>query len=101
MRRCGTKPICGGRDSVSTLLWKRGTAGGQKKKIGITDPARRNPFERRFRAVAAGLAVLDAPEGTLAIYSAAPGKLINEGSGTNSVFVTELMKEMRIPNVTA
>src|ERR1700730_15335594 len=74
---------------------------GAKAKIVIIDAARRNPFERRFRAVAAGLAVLDAPEGTLAIYSAAPGKLINEGSGTNSVFVTELMKEMRIPNVTA
>ena len=74
---------------------------GAKAKIVIIDAARRNPFERRFRAVAAGLAVLDAPEGTLAIYSAAPGKLINEGTGTNSVFVTELMKEMRIPNVTA
>jgi len=74
---------------------------GAKAKIVIIDAARRNPFERRFRAVAAGLAVLDAPEGTLAIYSAAPGKLINEGSDTNSVFVTELMKEMRIPNVTA
>src|ERR1700730_16906783 len=74
---------------------------GAKAKIVIVDAARRNPFERRFRAVAAGLAVLDAPEGTLAIYSAAPGKLINEGSGTNSVFVTELMKEMRIPNVIA
>ena len=74
---------------------------GAKAKIVIIDAARRNPFERRFRAVAAGLAVLDAPEGTLAIYSAAPGKLINEGSGTNSVFVTELMKELRIPNVTA
>ena len=74
---------------------------GAKAKIVIIDAARRNPFERRFRAVAAGLAVLDAPEGTLAIYSAAPGKLINEGTGTNSVFVTELMKELRIPNVTA
>ena len=74
---------------------------GAKAKIVIIDAARRNPFERRFRAVAAGLAVLDAPEGTLAIYSAAPGKLINEGSGTNSVFVTELTKELRVPNLTA
>src|ERR1700736_6297641 len=101
MRRCGTKPICGGRDSVSTLTLAEMNRRGQKEKIVIIAAARRNPFERRFRAVAAGLAVLDAPEGTLAIYSAAPGKLINEGNGTNSVFVTELMKEMRIPNVTA
>jgi formylglycine-generating enzyme required for sulfatase activity len=75
---------------------------GAKVKIAIIDAARRNPFERRFRASPAGLAVIDAPEGTLVIYSTAPGKLINnEGSGTNSVFVTELMKELRVPNLTA
>jgi formylglycine-generating enzyme required for sulfatase activity len=74
---------------------------GAKVKIVIIDAARRNPFERRFRAAAAGLAALDAPEGTLAIYSAAPGKVINDTSGTNSVFVSELIKEMRAPNLTA
>jgi formylglycine-generating enzyme required for sulfatase activity len=75
---------------------------GAKVKIVIVDAARRNPYERRFRPSPAGLAVLDALEGTLAIYSTAPGKLINnEGSGTNSVFVTELMKELRVPNLTA
>lgn len=74
---------------------------GAKVKIAIIDAARRNPFERRFRASPAGLAVIDAPEGTLVIYSTAPGKLINEGSGTNSVFVTELTKELRVPNLTA
>src|SRR4029077_6261882 len=59
------------------------------------------PFERRFRASAAGLAALDAPDGTLAMYSAAPGKVINEGSGPNSLFVGELIKELRVPNLTA
>jgi formylglycine-generating enzyme required for sulfatase activity len=74
---------------------------GAKVKIVIIDAARRNPFERRFRASAAGLAAIDAPEGTLAMYSAAPGKLINDGSGANSVFMTELIKELRVPNLTA
>jgi formylglycine-generating enzyme required for sulfatase activity len=74
---------------------------GAKVKIVIIDAARRNPFERRFRASAAGLAAIDAPEGTLAMYSAAPGKLINDGSGANSVFVSELIKELRVPNLTA
>ncbi len=74
---------------------------GAKVKIAIIDGARRNPFERRFRASPAGLAVIDAPEGTLVIYSAAPGKVINEGNGVNSVFVTELTKELRVPNLTA
>ena len=74
---------------------------GAKVKIVILDAARRNPFERRFRAVPAGLAALDMPEGTLAMYSAAPGKLLNDGTGANSLFVSELMKEIRSPNLTA
>ena len=74
---------------------------GAKVKIIIIDAARRNPFERRFRAAPAGLAALDAPEGTLAIFSAAPGKVINDPSGANSIFVSELVKELRVPNITA
>jgi formylglycine-generating enzyme required for sulfatase activity len=74
---------------------------GAKVKIVILDAARRNPFERRFRASAAGLAALDAPDGTLAMFSAAPGKVINDGSGANSLFVSELIKELRSPNLTA
>jgi formylglycine-generating enzyme required for sulfatase activity len=74
---------------------------GAKVKIIILDAARRNPFERRFRASAAGLAALDAPEGTLALYSAAPGKVVNDGTGANSLFVSELIKELRSPNLTA
>lgn len=74
---------------------------GAKIKIVILDAARRNPFERRFRAAPAGLAAIDAPDGTLAMYSAAPGKVINESAGTNSLFVGELIKELRVPNLTA
>ncbi len=74
---------------------------GAKVKIIILDAARRNPFERRFRASAAGLAAINAPVGTLALYSAAPGQVIDENSGTNSLFVGELIKELRSPNLTA
>jgi formylglycine-generating enzyme required for sulfatase activity len=74
---------------------------GAKVKIVILDAARRNPFERRFRTSAAGLAAIDAPDGTLIMLSAAPGKIINESTGTNSLFVSELIKELRSPNLTA
>jgi formylglycine-generating enzyme required for sulfatase activity len=74
---------------------------GAKVKIVIVDAARRNPFERRFRSSPAGLAALDGPEGTLAMYSAAPGKVINEGTGANSAFASELVKELRAGNRTA
>src|SRR5215831_8897722 len=73
---------------------------GAKVKIIILDAAQRNPFERRFRASAEGLAPLDAPEGTLALYSVAPGKALADNTGA-SPFVSELMKELRSPNLTA
>src|SRR5262249_51195686 len=43
----------------------------------------------------------DAPEGTLALYSVAPGKVIAESTSANSPFVSELIKELRSPNRTA
>jgi formylglycine-generating enzyme required for sulfatase activity len=74
---------------------------GARVKIVIIDGSRRNPFERNFRPSAAGLAALDLPDGTLAIYSAATGKVIPDGTGENSLFITELIKELRVPNLTA
>jgi poly(3-hydroxybutyrate) depolymerase len=75
---------------------------GAKTKIVILDAGRRNPFERRFRQTAEGLAPLDAPEGTLAMYSAALNRVMSDGTAAgNSAFVNELMKEIRVPNVTA
>ena len=49
-------------------------AKGARVKIVIVDASRRNPFERRFRAASAGIAALDAPDNTLAMYSSMPGR---------------------------
>jgi formylglycine-generating enzyme required for sulfatase activity len=73
---------------------------GARVKLLIMDASRRNPYERRFRAAPAGLAAIDAPEGTLIISAAAPGKVI-EADEENSIFVGELVKEMRAPGLTA
>jgi formylglycine-generating enzyme required for sulfatase activity len=86
--------------SVDSLLAEMNRRGA-KVKIVMIDAARRNPFERRFRAAPTGLAAIDAPEGTLTIYSTAPGKLINEGSGANRVFMSELIKQLRDNNLSA
>jgi formylglycine-generating enzyme required for sulfatase activity len=74
---------------------------GARVKIVIVDAARQNPFERRFRPSYTGLAALDAPDGTLALYSQLPGKVINDSKGENGLFVSELIKEFRIPNLSA
>jgi len=85
--------------SIDALLTEMNRKGA-KAKIVIIDAARQNPFERRFRTSPAGLAAMAAPEGTLAMYSAAPGKLIPHRSGTNSVFMSELIRELRVPSST-
>lgn len=76
-------------------------AAGAAVKLVIVDAARRNPFERRFRGLSTGLAPLTAPSGTLAIYSAAPDRVVNDSEGANSLFVSELLKEMSTPGLSA
>jgi formylglycine-generating enzyme required for sulfatase activity len=74
---------------------------GAKVKIVIIDAARQNPFESHFRTAPAGLAALDTPENTIAIFSAAPGKLIVERTSETSLFTSELLKELRGPHTAA
>jgi Caspase domain/Tetratricopeptide repeat len=74
---------------------------GAKVKIGIINASRRNPFERRFRPVAAGLAPVIAPRDTLIMYSAAPGTVASDVAADRGTFVSDLVKEMRSPGLTA
>src|SRR5262249_15235065 len=84
---------------IDTILAEM-NARGASVKLAILDASRRNPFERRFRGVSTGLAPVTAPRGTLVISAAAPGTVVNDGDGDSSVFVRELLKEMRSPNLT-
>jgi formylglycine-generating enzyme required for sulfatase activity len=86
--------------SIDRLLTEMNRRGA-KVKIIIIDAARRNPYERRFRATPLGLPAIDTPEGTLAMHSAAPGKVTNDDSGATSAFISELIKELQVPNSTA
>jgi hypothetical protein len=70
---------------------------GAQVKIVVIDAARRNPYEGRFRTYAAGLSAISGPEGMLAIYSAALGKLVPLAPGAPSLFMRELLKELRLP----
>jgi Caspase domain/Tetratricopeptide repeat len=85
--------------SVDTVLAEM-NARGAAVKLAILEASRRNPFERRFRGLSAGLAPVTAPRGTLVTSAAAPGTVVNESSDGNSLFVRELLKEMRSPNLT-
>jgi hypothetical protein len=77
--------------SVERILAEMEAAGAHIKVV-IIDAARRN----RFRAGPAGLASLNTPAGTLATYSTAPGRTLSETGDGGSLFVTELLKAMRV-----
>jgi uncharacterized caspase-like protein len=76
-------------------------AKGAGAKLVILDASRRNPFERRFRGLSAGLAAVNAPDETLVMYAAAPGKVVNDGEGERSPLTEELIAQMRAPGQAA
>jgi TolA-binding protein len=80
--------------SLDSLLAEMDSKGA-RVKIAILDAARRNPFERRFRSVAAGLAPAVVPKGTVVMYAAAPGAVVRDAE--RQFFMTELLKEIRGP----
>ena len=67
--------------------------------IMILDACRNNPFTRSFRAGEQGLARMDAPTGSLIVYSTAPGEVAADGFERNGVFTKHLIRHMQTPNM--
>jgi cytochrome c-type biogenesis protein CcmH/NrfG len=86
--------------SLETVLGEINSRGAGVK-IALVDASRRNPFERRFRSFSAGLAPVIAPNGTLVMYSAALSSVISDNGSDHSLFVQQLLKEIRIPELMA
>ncbi|SHN73647.1 caspase family protein [Bradyrhizobium erythrophlei] len=90
------------RDGISleTVLGEFNNRGAGVK-IALIDASRRNPYERRFRSFSAGLAPVIAPNGSLVMYSAALSSVMSDNGGDHSLFVQELLKEIRVPDLMA
>ena len=86
--------------SLETILGEINSRGAGVK-IALLDASRRNPFERRFRSFSAGLAPVIAPSGTLVMYSAALSSVVSDSGGAHSLFISELLKEIRVPDLMA
>jgi tetratricopeptide (TPR) repeat protein len=85
-------------DAVLSEMKNRGAS----VKIVILDASRRNRYESNFRSAPLGLAVpATPPVGTLLMYSAGPGTVARDSAGDLSLFVSELLDEMRAPGVSA
>src|SRR5215468_4514073 len=63
-----------------------------KSTVVILDACRNNPFSAINKTSGRGLAIVDAPNGSLVSYSTAPGTEALDGDGTNSPYTSALMR---------
>ncbi|MCI0466441.1 MAG: caspase family protein [Beijerinckiaceae bacterium] len=75
---------------------------GASVKVAILDASLCSRYETNFRRACIGLAFpANPPGGTLIMYSAEPGSVLRSTANGRDVFVSELLKEMRVPGVAA
>lgn len=67
---------------------------GAQARLVVLDASRRNPYERRFRSYSHGLAPLDLQHNALILASMAAGQVAEENAASNSLLVTELVKNL-------
>lgn len=73
-----------------------------KVNVIIMDACRNNPFERSWNRSANGngLAIMNAPTGTLIAYATAPGRVASDGSGSNGLYTSALLNYLKDPKLT-
>lgn len=76
------------------------TDAGNDLNIIILDACRDNPFKRAFRSTNQGLMKMEAPRGSILVYSTAPGSLAADGAGRNGLFTSYFLKNMMTPDIT-
>lgn len=71
--------------------------------IIILDACRNNPFEKSWaRGLGEkGLALMDAPKGTLIAYATGPNKTASDGSGRNGLYTSAILESIVNPDFTA
>jgi hypothetical protein len=67
--------------------------------ILILDACRNDPFVSSSRSGSRGLAIVNAPSGTLIAYSTSPGLTAGDGEGRNSPYAEALVQVMRQPGL--
>ena len=73
---------------------------GNRLNIIVLDACRNNPFGGRgLRALARGLAVMQAPAGTIISYATQPGNTATDGVGKDSPFTRALTTAMKKPGL--
>jgi len=73
-----------------------------KVNLIILDACRNNPFGRSWQRSSGGggLAMMDAPKGSLIAYATSPGRTASDGESSNGLYTSALLKFMRNPSLT-
>ncbi|MDL5044443.1 caspase family protein [Oscillatoria amoena NRMC-F 0135] len=73
-----------------------------KVNVIIMDACRNNPFERSWRRSTNGngLAMMNAPSGTLIAYATAPGTTAADGDGINGLYTSAILKYIKDESLT-
>jgi TPR repeat protein len=82
------------------LVLKQMDGAGTRLNIVLLDACRNNPFGGLdTRGIAAGLAQMGAPEGTLISFATQPGNVAVDGSGVDGPYAKALATAMRQPGL--
>ncbi len=84
------------------MLEMTASQNAQRVNIVILDACRDASFARSWNSRSVGLAKMDAPTGTILVYSTAPGKVASDGTAgqRNSPFTRHLLSAIQEPNLT-
>lgn len=84
---------------VSRVLGEMDAA-GNGLNIVILDACRNNPFAKSWRSASDGLAMINAPAGTLIAYATSPGAVASDNQdGRNGLYTQELLNLIKEPDV--
>jgi hypothetical protein len=70
-----------------------------RTRIVILDACRNNPFDEISKLGGRGLAMVNAPAGSLVAYSTSPGAAAEDGTGANSPFTAALIAAAKEPGL--
>ena len=70
-----------------------------KSRIVMLDACRNNPFSEINKVTGRGLAIVDAPPGTIISYATSPGSEALDGDGSNSPYTTAILAAAKEPGL--
>ena len=70
-----------------------------KSRIVMLDACRNNPFSEINKVTGRGLAIVDAPPGTIISYATSPGSEALDGDGANSPYTTAILAAAKEPGL--